>query len=505
MLCFRSAAYLHCIYKRIKRCTFAASIIWHHRRNITEKPIAIHSGIGLIHEAITTSSRVAQAYYDQGLTFLYSYDWIDAARSFTEALRKDPKLAMAHMGLSYAFSGLNDARAARAAEDEALSQIGFVSGREAIPIRLRDHQLRAMIAENQGLKYEKYFSELRKALTADQSNIQLLILSGNAAEGTAYGRGQQGGEDSISYYEGILKYDAQNPVAHHFLAHSYEMLNDIEQAANQASIFVHLAPSLPHAHHMYGHELLRRGKVEEAVAQFEQADALAEVSWADDQSALMHDWHYRHNLNLLAAAYRHAGRFQKAEAVLKKLARLPCWSETDEYYQAQLAAFLLEKGRYTDAMRSLRDYMRPHTGVGYFFEHIIKGSISANSPNSTVASAELSKATKYLRDLDPGWKPGLQSWIEALRTQIEIAQLRRAAARQRLISEIQALEASPGTDAWSDALFHLEYFGEIAARAKLWDAARSSGERLRRLAPNYSEGQLLLLDIQGQQPPHSPK
>src|SRR5207247_8939486 len=47
------------------------------------------------------------------------YVWLEAARSFNQALRLDPKLAMAHLGLTIAYSELNAAAAAHAALDRA--------------------------------------------------------------------------------------------------------------------------------------------------------------------------------------------------------------------------------------------------------------------------------------------------------------------------------------------------------------------------------------------------
>ena len=49
----------------------------------------------------------AQRFYDQGLAYLHSFVWIEAARSFHQALRHDPNLALAHVGLSYAYIELN--------------------------------------------------------------------------------------------------------------------------------------------------------------------------------------------------------------------------------------------------------------------------------------------------------------------------------------------------------------------------------------------------------------
>jgi hypothetical protein len=56
-----------------------------------------------------TCSKNAQPFYDQEVAYLlYSYVWIEAARSFHRALRGDPGLAMAYLGLSRVYSGLED-------------------------------------------------------------------------------------------------------------------------------------------------------------------------------------------------------------------------------------------------------------------------------------------------------------------------------------------------------------------------------------------------------------
>ncbi|HET9235226.1 MAG TPA: hypothetical protein VFP10_13910, partial [Candidatus Eisenbacteria bacterium] len=73
---------------------------------LLERPVALRNGVGNSHETVTTASKDAQALYDQALNYLESYVWIEASRSFHEALRRDPKLAMAYIGLSRVASGL---------------------------------------------------------------------------------------------------------------------------------------------------------------------------------------------------------------------------------------------------------------------------------------------------------------------------------------------------------------------------------------------------------------
>src|SRR5713226_8884810 len=80
---------------------------------ILERPLPLRAGIGVAQEQVTTSSARAQAYYNQGLSYLHSYVWIDSARSFNQARRLDANLAMAYLGLSYALSGIGAARGAQ--------------------------------------------------------------------------------------------------------------------------------------------------------------------------------------------------------------------------------------------------------------------------------------------------------------------------------------------------------------------------------------------------------
>ena len=77
-------------------------------------PVTIRTGIGKAHDAVTTKSAEAQAFYDQGLAYLDSYVWIEAARSFHQALRIDPGLALAQVGPERGLHRTEQARPMRA-------------------------------------------------------------------------------------------------------------------------------------------------------------------------------------------------------------------------------------------------------------------------------------------------------------------------------------------------------------------------------------------------------
>src|SRR5688500_13035774 len=76
---------------------------------IIERAVPLRDGIGKVSHPTSAKSRDAQAYYEQGLAYLHSYQFLEAARSFNQAMRLEKDFALAWVGLSRAYSGLDDA------------------------------------------------------------------------------------------------------------------------------------------------------------------------------------------------------------------------------------------------------------------------------------------------------------------------------------------------------------------------------------------------------------
>src|SRR5579862_6018331 len=60
------------------------------------------SGLGPHHRHLSTRSRDAEAFFNQGLELMYGFNKDEAVRSFTEATRLDPKCAVAYWGIATA-------------------------------------------------------------------------------------------------------------------------------------------------------------------------------------------------------------------------------------------------------------------------------------------------------------------------------------------------------------------------------------------------------------------
>lgn len=285
-----------------------------------EKPIGERSGLGAAHRSISTPSPEALAFYEQGLALLHSYEWIDAARSFHQALRADPQLALAELGLSQTYLQMAMPTEAREHLDAAAKLAGerSTSDRERALIDAAKLQLAAVLAPSpeRPAKLDAYRQALDALVASDPNDVETLLLRGLAEEPSGWGRGQQGGESTLPFYRGALAKDPNHPGAHHYLAHTLENLGQYEEAAAQARSYASIASSVAHAQHMVGHLAPRLGRWDEALAHLESANGLAHGHHSSEGIPLSADWHQLHNLVLLGLVYDEMDRPADARRTL---------------------------------------------------------------------------------------------------------------------------------------------------------------------------------------------
>jgi hypothetical protein len=65
-------------------------------------PGPLFHGLGDLHHPVTTKSKQAQRYFDQGVRLMFGFNHKEAIRSFRSAAHYDPQCAMAHWGVAYA-------------------------------------------------------------------------------------------------------------------------------------------------------------------------------------------------------------------------------------------------------------------------------------------------------------------------------------------------------------------------------------------------------------------
>jgi tetratricopeptide (TPR) repeat protein len=451
---------------------------------LLDRPVPLRNGVGNSHEAVTTASVEAQAFYDQGLNYLESYVWIEAARSFRQALRLDSGLAMAYLGLSYAHSGLDNPGAAKRFFDKAKTLAAGVSDRERRRIEIREKQLAAMEDLEAAATFLAYKKAIEDALAGDLESPQLWLLRGNAEEANASGRGQRGTASSVAFYERVLQLVPDHASAHHYLVHSYETIGRIDKALEHGEVFARLAPSIPHAAHMWAHDLRRVGRIDQAIAQFLKADALERAYYEAERIDASFDWHHGHNLDLLATCYEHKGQMRLAEKTMREATALAPVDAYRAFSLRELPNFLIHRARYSEALEVARAMTRTKYPQSRTVGHSLAGQALIWLGRIEAASEELEAARRELEGV-PRVAPGLvprrtavEPWVESLRGELLLRTGNREEGRAVLKEVQRALRAIPGPDAWTQTLFRLESMARSAIEAGDWDLAEYTAAQM---------------------------
>jgi tetratricopeptide (TPR) repeat protein len=453
-------------------------------REILERPVPLRQGIGRYHDPVTTTSRDAQAFYDQGMAYVHSFVWIEAARSFHQALRLDPRMAMAHVGLSYAYSGLEDGRASIAAFREAQALAANLSERERLRLKIRARHLAAMSDPQNSAKLAEFRRAIDAALSRYPADAALWILRGQAEEASPFTRGQAGTAASIPFYEAALARSPDNFAAHHYLIHCYEDIGRIPEALEQGEAYVHLAPAIPHAHHMYAHDLRRVGRTEEAVAEFRKADELENAYFRSEKIPAELDWHHVHNLTLLATSYQYLGQMKIAEQVLREAFAIPVFSDYTAFNRKDLPEFLLWSGRADEALAASREVGKSQWALARIVGHAQAGRALLALDRTAEAQAELTAAEKELPQVAPN--SGVDPYIWILRGALDLKAGRWAEGAALLKKIEKRLRTSAGPDAWSQTLYLLESIARIARDAGDWELAQFTAQQMLEYDPAYA-------------------
>ena len=458
-------------------------------REVLRRPVGLRADVGPLHDPVTTSAKDAQAFYDQGVAYLHSYVWIEAARSFNQALRSDPGLAMAYLGLSRAYSGLEDPAAARAAVGEARARAATASPRERRRIELRAVQLDAIEDGASVEKHLVYKKAIDEALAADMDDPELWLLRGNADERWAAGRGQRGEAASVAFYRQALAIVPDHFAAHHYLIHSYENIGRIDDALRHGEAYARLASAIPHAHHMYGHDLRRVGRVDEAIAAFRKAYEMEMAYYASEKIPAAIDWHHPHNLDLLAGCHHHQGQARTAEAYMRESLALSSVMEGREFNKKEWPGFLLAFGRNEEALETARELARGRWPSTRVVGHVLAGHALAATKRMAAAHEELAAAEKGMDEVGaPGAlaRSAVDPYVDGLRGELLLREGRWAEAGPLLKDVQRRIRAVPGPDAWTEALYRLEAIARVAREAGDWDLAAYTAEQMRDHDPAYA-------------------
>jgi tetratricopeptide (TPR) repeat protein len=460
-------------------------------QELLQRPVPLRQGVGAVHWNVTTIAPQAQAFCDQGLAYLHSFEWIEAARSFHQALRLDPRIAMAYVGLSDAYLGLSDSAAAHAALLQAESLKETATEAERRKIEIRSLLLSWLDSSGNMQKYFAYRKAVSDAITSEPNDPWLWIQRGFADEGIPLAHGQNGGADTIAFYQTAISIAPNDFPAHHYLAHTFETLGRTQDALQQSEIYAHMAPSIPHAHHMVGHDLRRAGRTEEAVVEFRHADELEKAYYQAEKIPAEYDWHRVHNLSLLAMCHQTLGQMKSAEKLLHEAFAMPVYVDIAEFNRREWPEFLLGRRRYEEALAAAQVLTTSKWAMGRFAGHSVSARVLLRLKRLDKAQTELNLAGRELETLPTAVIAALPD-AGLARAELLLQTGKQDEADALFHRIVQDVRSVPGPDSWSQALFQLESIAEGAREYGDWDLADFAAQQMLEHDPSYAGGYFAL-------------
>ena len=291
------------------------------------------SGVGNVHFPVTTSSPLAQRYFDQGVNLLYCFSWYEAERSFRQAAHIDPECAMAYWGMAMCdnsrgkeFLAIGQARAQHITDREQR----YIN---ALAINFRAGDEKSRVADNVNA-----LEALEFAYPEDVEAKTMLAW--------ALYRQQQGG--TISYRSAIdallrqvLAKNPMHPGAHHFRIHMWDGIG-AENALDSCRALSKAAPAVGHALHMPGHIYARLGMWDDATHAMD-ASARAERKYFYNEHELPYDsWDYGHDQDFLISSLGYNGRLTEGTELAWELIDIP----HDPQYNTGASGSTAGQGRF---------------------------------------------------------------------------------------------------------------------------------------------------------------
>lgn len=296
------------------------------------EPIQLFSnGLGTFSKPMSSTSREAQAFFDQGFQMMYAFAKPEAVRSFREAWKRDPECAICYWGEAWAWgSYLNapmtadEAPHAYAAVQKALSLKPRATPKEralidAMAVRyVETFDPAARVAQDRA-----YAGAMEKVAAQFPDDLEIATLYADALFLLEPRRGTRDVNDPNvqrlhRVLEGILARDVRHPGACHLYVHATESTTMPHRAEACAEFLGRSIPGASHINHMPSHTWNEVGRWGDSVRA--NLDA-----WHSDQKAAIGQGfaiYPEHNLHMLLYAASYDGQGAIAMRAGKDYTRL---------------------------------------------------------------------------------------------------------------------------------------------------------------------------------------
>ena len=174
-----------------------------------------------------------------------------------------------------------------------------------------------------------------------------------------------------------------------------------------------------------------------------------------------------------------------AESLYRRAGALTPHSDFDAFNRKDLCEFLLDRGRYAEALTAARALISSPFALARSAGHSLAGNalLALNKP--TDATQELDLAEKEAATLPPNEGPAARLYVAMLRVHLQMVQ--RSPDAQSLLQRIaKRIVAENGPDAWIQGLYELERINRTARSIGDWGIAKQFAALMFERAPEYA-------------------
>ena len=414
-----------------------------------ESPLAILvPGGGTYSRPISTSSDLAQQFFDQGLRMAWSFYFPESIASYQEAARLDPSSPMPWFGLAHAAGPNPNSRYANLPDDpqgagmeairNALSLINNASPRERDMINALFVLYNKDAIRDDRERDFAYVDAMRTLHARYPEDPDIATMFAEAFMNTtrwdywdADGSARPGTAEAQQALEDAMRIEHDHPGANHLYIHLMEGSSQPELAMPAAQKLESIVPISGHMVHMPGHIYLRVGEYEKAIDINERSQIVdnqfAEI-WGENNFpnvgtySLSHKSHAPHALDFVRYANMLQGNYAKASQAAQAGAdSVGVAVEAVNRGQKRIAHnWVVDKvfGKWDKILGSEQS----HSGTPYLdgMWSYVRGSALAATGDLNAAEAELSNVRRQAQadDVDEsGVSPTPASHILALAAQ----------------------------------------------------------------------------------------
>lgn len=364
---------------------------------------------------VSTQSKQAQLFFNQGLNLAYAFNHAESRRAFREAARLDPELAIAYWGQALvlgpninAMMEPNEEPQALALTRKAKSLMDQASPKEQALINALEKRYSGN-NEQRVINDEAYADAMRavhQRFPDDPDIAMLYVESMMDLRPWGYwmpdGRPHAGTTEIVALTEEVLRRHPTHPGALHMYIHLIEPTATPERAEKAADTLLNLMPAAGHMIHMPSHIYQRVGRYADAIESNRLAIAADEKYIAQNRAQGIYPMaYYPHNIHFLWFAATASGQSKIAHESARALA-----SKVDNQLlkEAPLTAIFRMVPYWTLARfglweEILEEPMPPETSAFLTGSwHYVRGLAYVATGRTQLAEFELGKLRKIMKE-----------------------------------------------------------------------------------------------------------